>query len=236
MAREYYGIEKGLQILGENSETGVKILFGSADPSTGGGVTAEVGSLYLRTNGNAYKKINTNDTDWEILPDQTDVAALITLSGVAAGSVDLGTFTGITIPDGSTVKAALQALETALEAMDSEVVRSSVNAVQATPTMLDEVLVDDYLSAEWLVSLQLDSDPAKRTTRKIVAHHDGTTLADAANVADTQFAILKPFSSFVYGFSVVLSGTGATQKMQLLVNGAAGAAVSARATRINVKL
>ena len=45
-----------------------------------------------------------------------DVDHLITLSGVAAAADDLGTFTGATINDNVTVKAALQALETAQEA------------------------------------------------------------------------------------------------------------------------
>lgn len=41
---------------------------------------------------------------------------LTTLSGVAAEALNLGTFTGSVIPDNSTIKAALQALETAVEA------------------------------------------------------------------------------------------------------------------------
>jgi len=41
-----------------------------------------------------------------------DAADLVTLSGVAANATDLGTFTGSIIPDTSTIKAALQALET----------------------------------------------------------------------------------------------------------------------------
>jgi len=45
----------------------------------------------------------------------TNVTSLITLSGVAANAVNLGTFTGTTIADSLTVKAALQALETSLE-------------------------------------------------------------------------------------------------------------------------
>jgi hypothetical protein len=40
---------------------------------------------------------------------------LITLSGVASGSSNLGSFTGSTIPDNQTIKNALQSLETALE-------------------------------------------------------------------------------------------------------------------------
>jgi hypothetical protein len=44
---------------------------------------------------------------------------LITLSGVAEGSVNLGEFTGTTIDDNLTLKAALQALETALELLST---------------------------------------------------------------------------------------------------------------------
>ena len=44
-----------------------------------------------------------------------DVDHLITLSGVAAASDDLGTFTGSTITDNSTIRTALQELETAVD-------------------------------------------------------------------------------------------------------------------------
>jgi len=49
--------------------------------------------------------------------DEVDgnVDNLVTLSGVALDAVDLGTFTGVTIPDNSDIKEALQALETELE-------------------------------------------------------------------------------------------------------------------------
>ena len=47
--------------------------------------------------------------------NETHVDNLATLTGVAKDSTALGTFTGSTIADASTVKAALQALETSLE-------------------------------------------------------------------------------------------------------------------------
>lgn len=55
----------------------------------------------------------------------SDAADLRTLSGTADGATNLGTFTGSTIPDSQTVKAALQALETATElrALDSTVIK-----------------------------------------------------------------------------------------------------------------
>ena len=46
----------------------------------------------------------------------TDITNVQALSGMADGSQHLGTFTGSTVADSSTIKAALQALETALEA------------------------------------------------------------------------------------------------------------------------
>ena len=46
----------------------------------------------------------------------TDITNIQTLSGMADGSQHLGTFSGTTITDSSTVKTALQELETALEA------------------------------------------------------------------------------------------------------------------------
>lgn len=53
----------------------------------------------------------------DVAADGTNGDNLITLSGVAANEVDLGTFTGSTIADDQTIKQALQLLETALEAI-----------------------------------------------------------------------------------------------------------------------
>ena len=47
--------------------------------------------------------------------NETHIDNVATLTGVAKDSANLGTFTGSTIADSSTVKAAIQALETALE-------------------------------------------------------------------------------------------------------------------------
>ena len=47
--------------------------------------------------------------------DKTNLGSLVTLSGVAASATNLGTFTGSIIADNSTIKAALQSLETATQ-------------------------------------------------------------------------------------------------------------------------
>ena len=71
---------------------------------------------YTADNGSTYqtRKIRVADLLDDIAQD-SDLAALVTLTGVPAGSTDLGTFTGDTIADSSTIKGALQQLETALE-------------------------------------------------------------------------------------------------------------------------
>ena len=62
----------------------------------------------------------------------TNVGDLVTLSGVAQNAEDLGTFTGSTISDNVTVKAALQALETAVEAASVVDAGDNVNRLVAS--------------------------------------------------------------------------------------------------------
>jgi hypothetical protein len=56
-----------------------------------------------------------DEVDAKVDEIDVNVNDLITLSGVAENATSLGTFTGVTIPDSSTVKQAAQSLETALE-------------------------------------------------------------------------------------------------------------------------
>lgn len=58
---------------------------------------------------------------------------LITLSGVAEGETDLGVFTGVTVPDDQTIKAALQAVETAVEAAaGKEIVQAATDVLTSS--------------------------------------------------------------------------------------------------------
>ncbi len=56
-----------------------------------------------------------NELQGDVDTINTNITALVTLSGVVAGSTNLGTFTGSTIADNLTEKAALQSIETAIE-------------------------------------------------------------------------------------------------------------------------
>lgn len=71
---------------------------------------------------------------------EAESANLVTLSGVASDATDLGTFTGTTIADNVTNKAALQTLETALEAQaisfaDNETPGGAVNGTNTAFTL-----------------------------------------------------------------------------------------------------
>jgi hypothetical protein len=94
--------------------------------------------------------------------NETHIDNVATLTGVAKDSANLGTFTGSTIADSATLKAALQALETALE----------LKAATSVVTEIDGN-VDD------LVSL---SGVAENSTG--LGTFTGSTISDAANVKD----------------------------------------------------
>lgn len=62
---------------------------------------------------------------------------LVTLSGVAANQTNLGTFDGTTIPNSSTIKVALQSLETLIEAIKTvHETATLTSAAAATPVEL----------------------------------------------------------------------------------------------------
>jgi hypothetical protein len=68
--------------------------------------------------------------------NETHIDNVATLSGVAKDSVNLGTFTGSTIADNQTVKAALQALETAQEATQADVDTNEADADAAIAAII----------------------------------------------------------------------------------------------------
>jgi multidrug efflux pump subunit AcrA (membrane-fusion protein) len=95
---------------------------------------------------------------------EPDVADLITLSGVAANSSDLGTFTGTIIPDASTIKAALQALETEVEAMvdgsagDIAETSFSITNNQASPASITGLAFSNSAVRSFKVLLSVEID------------------------------------------------------------------------------
>ena len=66
--------------------------------------------------------------------NETHIDNVATLTGVAKDSANLGTFTGSTIADSSTVKAAIQALETAVE------LKAATSVVTEIDTNVDDLI------------------------------------------------------------------------------------------------
>ena len=101
-----------------------------------GNYVAFSGKTYINGNGNVAEDLsdldiaiaavqadvdqNESDADTAIAANETHIDNAATLSGVAKDSVNLGTFTGQSIQDNRVVKVALQDLETAIEANETE--------------------------------------------------------------------------------------------------------------------
>ena len=94
--------------------------------------------------------------------NETHIDNVATLTGVAKDSANLGTFTGSTIADSSTIKAAIQALETALE----------LKAASAVVTEIDGN-VDD------LITLSGVAENASG-----LGTFTGSTISDASTIKD----------------------------------------------------
>lgn len=116
--------------------------------------------------------------------DKVNTVSLITLSGVAADSTNLGTFTGTTIADNATNKVALQALETALEAGDTVSNGLSGNGRSATPHKLGGTLTENTtiegadfnLNVVNAGTIQFESDSTTRTHRTELAMFGDNTF------------------------------------------------------------
>lgn len=102
--------------------------------------------------------------------DTTGLAELITLSGVAAESEDLGTFTGTTISDSDTIKAAFQELETFVEGLGGGHAPVTLDANADTLFSLStQELGLDTQTANLIFSGPSSAGPSVPTFRSLVA-------------------------------------------------------------------
>ena len=100
-----------------------------------------------------------------------NVDHIITLTGVASASDHLGTFTGSTISDNQTIKAAIQALETSVETKAGKAV--------------DETITGNYTFDELITSIGMDSSGSKlefRTGANTKVTMGGTTSEGQRNL------------------------------------------------------
>ncbi len=123
---------------------------------------------------------------------EADVADLTTLSGVPSNSGDLGTFTGTIIPDNLTIKAAFQALETALASYTIKTVTDSTT-VDFTVTGTDmtaDVILDPTQHNEFAIvagasGLKLSKQSIPVFASRALGEASGLTTGDAYYLAGT---------------------------------------------------
>ena len=100
MARDFFGIEKGLDLYAENGALLIRVLSGTAAPDgLGDQAAAPIGSLYARSGvGELYNKIlnNGNSADWKLTSDAAvtigrwrGAVKAVTADTVAVGVRDL---------------------------------------------------------------------------------------------------------------------------------------------------
>lgn len=101
-----------------------------------------------------------------------NVDAIDTRQGLAQGATSFGTFTGgqNILPNNSTTKAILQAVATEIDTYK----RQSAVTAQVT---LDEVPIANFEAVEWLVHIEDDTTPTLRQLKRVMALHDGTSVA-----------------------------------------------------------
>lgn len=120
---------------------------------------------------------------------ESEGAALVTLSGVTSGSTHLGTFSGTTITNSSTIKSALQLLETAVESRISETNLSVVSRTNTALTVASDTGTDAVLplATNTLAGIVSGTD---YTYLSNLITFDTINLLDSADMNISSLAIL----------------------------------------------
>jgi hypothetical protein len=117
---------------GQTSYTNGQLLIGNSTGNTLAKATLTAGDNVTITNGTGTITIAATDTNTTYTKASFDVDHLFTLVGASADTAEhLGTFTGSTIADNQTIKAAIQAVETAVETKGVTAGSSSIVTVGA---------------------------------------------------------------------------------------------------------
>lgn len=120
--------------------------------------------------------------------NETHIDNLATLSGLAKDSTNLGTFTGSTIADSQTIKAALQALETAVEAAGSASTLSAVSADVVDLRTLSGTSDDDEDLGTFTGSTIADSETIKGALQDLETAVETKGTTDAGDNVNTLVA------------------------------------------------
>lgn len=135
------------------------------------------------------------------------------------------------VTDGETITQSIDSLDQAVAA--NSLVRVVTTGI-TTPVSVDSVLVDEYQTVKWLVSVFQESAPATKEAFEIYALHNGHAAADATEADFSQAFKLRLGNIPGLNVNVVLAGSGVSQTMELQVE--AGSAVTVNVTRIAVEI
>ena len=123
MALDYQRVKLGVDI--EGSSINTQILNGTVDPSAGGGLAADVGSLYLRDTtgvdgGELWLKFGDDDIDWALAASETGGSSaedgfIRTFIGKSGAGAETPTYSSTNVVSSAT------SLETAIGALDAEI-------------------------------------------------------------------------------------------------------------------
>lgn len=149
----------------------------NVDSSTGADATIPASTATLAGLESAVNNVKlsnitiTQPVDLDAL--EQDVEDLTTLTGVASNSTHLGTFSGTTIPDNSTIKAALQALEAVIGAGNSE------NGISGTGTSGDKYRLGGTLNTNTIINGAYTRHLIINDTTSITLEADNNTTGHA---------------------------------------------------------
>ena len=164
-----------------------------------------------------------------VLHDEGDLADLVSLSGVAANSTDLGAFDGELIADGETVKGALQDLEGAIEATNTTLgvaPSSSQQAIGADAAILAGVSLGEANMGAFTGSTIGDGESIKGALQDLETavelKADDAAINGRVDAADAAAADLATLSGVAAGETDLGAFGGSTLSPNLTVKAALG--------------
>ena len=185
--------------------------------------------------------------------NEVHIDNVVSLTGVSKDAANLGTFTGSTIADSATVKAALQALETAVETKATSAVVSEVDAnvddlISLTgiaenvtglgtftgSTISDGATIKDALqdletAAEAAAAGSAVADRTKTITGDADTTHYVTFVADDNSTATAETVYTDGGITYNPSTNLLTLGTGNLTSLQL-----GGVAVTSTAAELNI--
>ena len=165
--------------------------------------------------------------------NETHIDNVATLSGVAKDSTNLGTFSGTTIADSQTIKAALQALETAVESKGSAASLTSLTTAVGDLNTLTGVAQNAEDLGTFSGSTIADSVTVKTALQTLETSVEDISAVDTA-VVDAGDNVNRLVGATSAGTTPV-DGNGDDNYLFLVVNKANGAIVAMDKTFVEVE-